>query len=86
MIVDDASTDHTMEVISEYASDERLKLIHLEKNQHICNAGNIAFECAEGCYGAIIGHDDIWDINKLERQVQFLEKNQEYGVCLRGQK
>lgn len=81
IIVDDASTDNTVEVISEYASDERLKLIHLEKNQHICNAGNIAFECAKGLYGALIGHDDIWDINKLESQVQFLEANREYGVC-----
>lgn len=80
IIVDDASTDDTSQIIKSF-TDQRIHFIQLEENQNICNAGNVAFEHARGKYGALIGHDDLWRENKLEKQVAFLEEHAEYSVC-----
>lgn len=80
IIVDDASTDNTPQTIQAF-SDERIRLILLEENQNICNAGNIAFREARGKYGALIGHDDLWREDKLEKQIVYLEEHEECGVC-----
>ena len=65
IIVDDASKDETPELIREF-QDDRIKFIPLTENLNICNAGNVAFEEADGKYGALIGHDDIWLADKLQ--------------------
>lgn len=82
IVVDDASTDSTREKISAYKEkDSRIKPIFLEKNRHVCYAGNIGFEHASGKYIALIGHDDLWREDKLEKQVSFLEEHPSYGLC-----
>lgn len=80
IIVDDASTDNSREIIANY-EDSRIKCIYLKENQHICYAGNIGFQHAKGKYVALIGHDDIWRENKLEQQVTFMEEHPSYSVC-----
>ncbi len=80
IIVDDASTDRTREVIQSF-SDIRIKQITMHENRHVCAACNLAFELARGDYIAFIGHDDIWEKSKIEKQIEFLERNGEYGIC-----
>ena len=80
IIVDDASTDRSREIISAY-KDERIKTVFLEKNNNVCNAGNIGFEHTKGKYVALIGHDDVWEKEKLHRQVAFLEEHSSYSAC-----
>lgn len=80
IIVDDASTDRSREIISSY-KDSRIKTIFLEKNRHICYAGNVGFKEASGKYIALMGHDDIWMADKLEKQISFLEEHPSYSVC-----
>lgn len=82
LIVDDCSTDNSREIIEAYhKKDERIKTIFLEKNSNVCTAGNCAFEKARGKYIAIIGHDDVWKPDKLEKQVAFLEEHPDVGAC-----
>lgn len=82
IMIDDASVDGSRDIIKEYAQrDERVVPVFLEKNQNICNAGNVGFERATGKYVALIGHDDIWRKDKLEKQVSFLEEHPTYSVC-----
>lgn len=81
IIVDDASTDSSRDKISKY-NDPRIKTIFLETNHHICYSGNIGFENASGKYVAIIGHDDCWRADKLEKQISFLEEHPSYGLVL----
>lgn len=83
IVVDDASTDATREKILSY-HDSRIKPIFLEKNRHICNSGNVGFENASGKYIALIGHDDMWRADKLEKQISFLEEHPSYGLCFTG--
>lgn len=80
IVVDDASTDATREKIAAY-QDPRIKTVFLDKNRHVCYAGNIGFETASGAYIALIGHDDYWREDKLEKQISFLEEHPSYGLC-----
>lgn len=80
IIVDDASTDRSKEIISGYR-DERMRTFFLETNNNVCNAGNVGFHNARGKYVALIGHDDLWDKEKLRKQVAFLEEHSAYSAC-----
>ncbi len=80
IIVDDASTDHSLEVVRSY-QDPRIKVIACEKNRNVVYSGNIGFKAAKGKYVALIGHDDLWRQDKLEKQIAFLEEHPSYSVC-----
>lgn len=80
IVIDDASTDNSRKIIESY-KDSRIKAIFLEKNHNICYAGNLGFRQATGKYVAIAGHDDVWKLDKLEKQISFLEEHPDYSVC-----
>jgi teichuronic acid biosynthesis glycosyltransferase TuaG len=77
IIVDDCSNDNSREIISDLtAKDERLKSIFLEENVGAAEARNIAIRQSKGKYIAFLDSDDIWNKNKLEKQITFMsEKN-----------
>jgi len=76
IIVDDCSSDNSNEIIKEYSKkDGRIKLIKLEKNSGPAVARNRAIKEAKGRYIAFLDSDDLWMPNKLEKQVEFMKKN-----------
>lgn len=79
IIVDDASSDNSVEVVRSYV-DERIRLIINETNQGISRTRNRGMEVAQGKYIAIFDSDDISLPYRLERQVSFLEKNPDFGL------
>ncbi len=81
IIVDDASTDHSMEIIGKYQKDPRIRVHRQEKNGQICTALNKGLSLAKGKYIARIDSDDLWLPDKLERQVCYMESHEECGVC-----
>jgi len=87
IIVDDASSDETPRILSEWQKKEkRIKIIRNEINlwQDKGLAGNLnkAIEEARGKYIARIDDDDYWiNSDKLKKQVEFLEKNSGYVLC-----
>lgn len=83
IIVDDASTDNTPEIIKSY-DDPRIKAFYHNANQHVCITANEAFSHCTGKYIALIGHDDLWDPTKIEKQVEYLEANPEMVACFTG--
>jgi len=74
IIVDDKSTDKTVNIIEEFC-DDRIKLVKLEKNGGTSNAWNNAFKYATGEYVAFLDSDDLWVSTKLEEQINFMKKN-----------
>lgn len=81
-IADDASKDKSREIIEQYArTDTRIKPIFLEKNRNICESVNICVEKSKGKYIAVIGHDDLWEKDKIRRQIMFLENHPTIGCC-----
>lgn len=80
IIVDDASTDHSKEIIEGYL-DPRIRFICGTVNRHAVYTENIGLSAAKGEYIARIDSDDIWAPDKLDKQVKFLEENPSYGAC-----
>lgn len=80
IIVDDCSTDNTMDslrVILSEAKDlaSKIRIFQNEKNSGAAVSRNRALREARGKYIAFLDSDDLWAPNKLERQVAFMERN-----------
>jgi glycosyltransferase involved in cell wall biosynthesis len=87
IIHDDASTDKTQEIIKKYASlCPNVIIPILQKENHWLNKGinattTIVWPNARGKYIAWIEGDDYWtDPYKLQKQVNFLEANPDFGM------
>jgi glycosyltransferase involved in cell wall biosynthesis len=76
IIVDDVSPDNSNEIIEEYCKkDTRIKLIKLEQNSGAAVARNRAIKESKGRYIAFLDADDMWKPEKLEKQIEFMRKN-----------
>ncbi len=88
IIHDDASTDGTTEIIHEYAEKypNIIKpIIQIEnqysKHHNFGKIMSICFDMANGEYLAYCEGDDYWiDECKLKKQIDFLQKNPDYGL------
>lgn len=75
VIVDDCSKDRTVEIIQKYhQADPRIKLIQLQQNSGPAVARNTAIRNAKGRYLAFLDSDDQWTLEKLERQLHFMQE------------
>lgn len=79
IVIDDASTDNTAEIIKGF-DDPRIELYSLEKNGHISNAINEGYRKVKGEYMVHIDSDDIMAPDLVEKTIDFLENNSEYGA------
>lgn len=86
LIIDDGSKDNTENVIKEYANgDTRIIYLNNEENIGIQKSLNKGLREARGEYIARIDDDDRWiDRDKLKKQIEFLEKNQEHVLVGTG--
>jgi teichuronic acid biosynthesis glycosyltransferase TuaG len=77
ILVDDKSTDTSVNIIKHYAKkDKRILPIFLNENVGAGPARNKAIEASTGQIIAFLDSDDIWLKEKLERHVPFMiEKN-----------
>ena len=76
LITDDCSSDDTVHVIEGYAQkDSRIKLFVLKQNAGAAVARNNSIDKAQGRYIAFLDGDDWWYPNKLEVQLDFMEKH-----------
>lgn len=78
LVVNDGSTDETAKCVLGF-TDCRVKLINQE-NQGCATARNTGILSAEGKYIAFLDSDDLWEQTKLEKQVQYLDKNINFGL------
>jgi len=74
IIVDDYSTDLTVDVVKEF-HDSRIKLLLNNKNSGAAFSRNRAIKEASGEYIAFLDGDDLWAENKLEEQLAFMVDN-----------
>ena len=85
IVSDDASTDGTQQIIQKYMDeypDLFKKCILRKENVGIGQNYYEALQLVEGKYLAICDGDDYWiSPNKLQWQVDFLEKNEEFSIC-----
>ena len=79
VICDDASTDDTFEILSEYKRNYPDKFIVLKNNKSLTLAGSLnrCIENSNGEYIARIDDDDYCYPERLEKQVDFLDVHKE---------
>jgi glycosyltransferase involved in cell wall biosynthesis len=84
IIGEDYSTDETRAIVFEYAKKypDRIRVITADYNVGAKANGRRCVRACRGKYIALCEGDDYWiDPYKLQKQVDFLEKNPEYGMC-----
>jgi glycosyltransferase involved in cell wall biosynthesis len=74
IVVDDGSTDTTL-AIARAVQDERVRIM-TGPNRGRAHARNVGFATAAAApYVALLDADDVWDANKLEIQLAFLDQH-----------
>lgn len=79
ILLDDASTDKTLEIISSF-DDKRIKYFKNEQNIGISASRNKLIDLAKGEYIAVLDHDDICMPTRLEEQAKFLDTHKDVGM------
>ena len=76
ILIDNGSTDNSSKIIKSFmAMDNRIISINLNENSGgPAYPRNLGIEKARGDYVAFLDADDVWDIDKLKNQVDFIIK------------
>jgi len=81
VVVDDGSTDDTVQVINEaFAEEPRLRLVVQPEQDGLTRALVAGVTAASGTWLARIDAGDTWHPEKLARQVEFLNGHPEVGI------
>jgi glycosyltransferase involved in cell wall biosynthesis len=79
IIIDDASTDHTSDVLKQYM-DERIILLRNEQNSGPYVSANKGISIAKGEFIARHDADDLSHSERFERQINYLVNNRYTGL------
>lgn len=80
LIINDGSTDNSVNIIESY-SDQRINLVHNDRNLGLVASLNKGLTHAQGEYVARMDADDISRPERLACQVSFMDANPLVGVC-----
>ena len=78
IIVDDNSNLETQKILKKYVDHPNINIIWLKKNKRAGFCRNLAIRNSKSEYIAFIDSDDIWDKEKLSKQLNFMIKNKYY--------
>lgn len=76
LIIDDGSTDNTVNLIQQY-KDKRIRLLRNDRNRGIPYTRSRGLEECKGKYLALMDADDISLPERIKKQVNFLEENKD---------
>ena len=79
IITDDHSSDKTVEQIKKF-KDQRIRLFTSIKNRGVCVAINDCLLHTKGKYIAHLNSDDAFFLEKLEKQVKYLDNHPDVGA------
>ncbi len=80
IVIDDASSDDSVAIVASL-DDDRIHFIKHDENAGLFVRRNESLALARGKYVAVLDSDDIWiSPQKLEKQVEFMETNQDYAL------
>lgn len=81
LVINDCSTDNTLSILERLASqDSRIKIVSNDNNMKLIDTLNKGVGLCTGKYIARMDADDISFPNRIEKQVSFLEENQDYDI------
>lgn len=74
IVINDCSTDSSLNLVNTI-KDDRIRIISLEKHSGVSIARNKGIELATGEYIAFLDSDDYWVPEKIEKQIDFIKRN-----------
>lgn len=80
IIIDDSTNTDSIEALNSYGADERIVYVRKKNKGGLAAALNCGLELAKGIYIARADADDIQHINRIRKQVEFLELNRDTGI------
>ena len=84
IVVDDCGpADGTKEAVEAFAKQfpgHRVELIRHERNQGVSAARNNAVKASTGEYLAFLDPDDLWEPEKLEKQIRILQNDNDVAM------
>lgn len=82
IVVDDNSTDGSVEIVRELALTEpRIKLIEHQSNLGAGVARSTGIKNSKGRFIAFLDADDLWKTKKLEKQISYMIDSDCYFCC-----
>lgn len=79
IVIDDASTDNTVSIVEDLSKqDSRINIIKNSTNQGPGFARNAGIKASKGDFIAFLDSDDFWLPKKLEIQLNFMKKHNQY--------
>jgi glycosyltransferase involved in cell wall biosynthesis len=81
LLVDDASTDNTLEIARSFQSTMSINVLSLSSNMGVAGALNAGLAQIQRPYIARLDADDIARPDRLEKQWTFLDQNASVDVC-----
>ncbi|SDB81294.1 teichuronic acid biosynthesis glycosyltransferase TuaG [Pelagirhabdus alkalitolerans] len=77
IIIDDSSTDRTVETVKKYIKDDdRIRIIERSENGGPAKTRNAGLKATRGRYIAFLDSDDEWLDKKLAVQLEYMQKTQ----------
>ena len=74
ILVENGSTDDSVEKLNRLSElDSRIKVIDLHESASAARARNAGIDASSGRYIAFLDADDLWRIEKLEKELNFLK-------------
>jgi len=83
IVIDDGSPDNSYEVAKNYLENQTYNnnyIIKTRQNRGLCNTLNEIAKQAKGKYISNTASDDYWMLNKIEEEVEFLEKHPDIAL------
>ena len=82
IVIDDGSTDETLDVLEQYDDDSRVRVFSHEMNRGGSSARNTGISESRGEYVAFLDSDDKFHPEKLQRQVACIKSRGEDWVAV----
>jgi glycosyltransferase involved in cell wall biosynthesis len=76
ILADDASTDNTFDILKSYAEKDK-RIVAYQRKENVKYNINFSEACAKstGAYIAISDQDDVWELDKIEKQLKKIKED-----------
>lgn len=78
IVVDNGSTDNTLEVLQPYEDKKLIRIVRNPVNQERCVSRNLGFKAATGDFLTLLDSDDLMHTNNLADAAEFIQENPQY--------
>lgn len=75
IVIDDASSDNSREVLNKFTNKKKIFIVKLKKNKGVSFCRNLGMRLAQSEYIAFLDSDDYWLKDKLEKHINFVKEN-----------